>query len=158
MPNPDLRRALELEHAAAKEEALERFRSQQGLAEAAFRTLVFANGGAIVALFTLIGSNASIARTADSPVLWGAFASFAAGLAVTVAALICGYFMQVNYANATVSQMWNKSLEIAGQRAQNDPDREIARGSKWELAAIILTVAGLAAFIGGSALCFFAFV
>jgi hypothetical protein len=155
---PEAQKMLELEHGAFREEALERLRIQENLAQACFRALVLVNGGAIIALFTLIGSNAELARSAPGPSLWIAFAAFAFGLATTVGAIIAGYFMQFNYAVATTYQMWNKGFEIVSAEPPYNIQQPFNLGKRWEWAAIALVGLSLVSFVVGSAFCFFAFV
>lgn len=147
-----------MQHTAFRDEVLERLRIQAAIAQLAFRMLVLANGGAIVALFTLMGSGSPIANRAPNVMLWLGFGLFASGLVFTIGALVCGFFMQLNFTNATLSQMWNKEHELLGVSPQNDVNTEMRRGSRWEVAAVALTVLGLVGFVGGAAFCFAAFL
>jgi hypothetical protein len=158
LPPPHVQRVLELEHSSFKEEALERLRIQASLAQSCFRMLVIANGGAIVAIFTLIGSNARIAASALTASLWIAFGCFAAGLAFTIGAIVSGYFMQYHYTNVTAYQMWNKEREMLGQPPAHEVDPTMKAGGRWEIVAVVCTVLGLVGFIVGSAFCFLAFL
>lgn len=152
------KKVLELEHAGFRQESFERLRMQESLAQACFRSLVLVNGGAIIALFTLIGSNAAIARQAPGPTLWLAFAAFAAGLAATVFGNAAGFAMQVHYATMTERQMWNKELELAGRPPAYDVERSLYSGDWWQKAAVASVALALAFFGIGAALCFLAFL
>ena len=149
---------LELQHASFTEEARDRLKMQESLAEAAFRSLVLVNGGAIIALFTLIGSNAEVAKQVPGPSLWFALAAFGAGLAATILSNIAGFVMQIHYATMTERQMWNKELELAGQAPVHDVATCLSAGDRWEKIALGSVVCGLVFFIAGSALCFISFV
>jgi hypothetical protein len=157
-PTAEQTKVLELEHSAFREESLERLRIQESLADACFRSLVLVNGGAIIALFTLIGSNAQIAKSAPGPSLGIAFGAFALGLATTVGAIIAGYFMQVKYALVTTYQMWNKECEILGGEQVHNVEVPFKWGVRWGWTAIALVLLALLSFVTGAAFCFLAFV
>ncbi len=154
---PEKLKSLELELESLRMETLERLRIQESLAQSCFRALVLVNGGAIIALFTLIGSNAGMGQAATGVSLWVAFGAFAIGLTTTIGAIISGYFMQVQYTFVTTMQMWNKQCEIAGEDQQNDFQKHLKRGAAWEYTAIALVVLSLVSFVVGSSFCFLAF-
>ena len=149
---------LELGYASFRDEARERLKMQETLAQACFRSLVLVNGGAIIALFSLIGSNARIASEVSGGQLWFAFAAFAAGLTAIIVANLAGFFMQVHYASTTERQMWNKELELAGREPLYDVEACLKAGEWWEKAAVWCVILSLACFGLGSSLSILAFL
>jgi hypothetical protein len=149
---------LELGYVSFRDEARERLRMQETLAQTCFRSLVLVNGGAIIALFSLIGSNAAIARELSGLQLWLAFAAFAAGLTATIVANLSGFFMQLHYASMTERQMWNKELELAGRAPAYDFEACLIAGDRWEKVAIMSVALSLIFFGVGASLCILTFL
>ena len=149
---------MELQHAFLREEVRDRLKMQESLAQAIFRALMLANGGAIIALFTLIGSKADIAEQVAGPSLWFAFGAFAVGLAATILSNVSAFFMQIHYATMTERQMWNNELELAGRPASYDVESCLAAGDRWEKAAIAAVGVSLAFFVLGATLCLLSFL
>ena len=152
------KKVLELGYASFRDEAHERLRIQESLAQACFRSLVLVNGGAIIALFSLIGSNAAIARQVSGLQLWFAFAAFAAGLSATIIANLAGFFMQAHYGSATERRMWNKELELGGREPIYDADSCLAAGDRWQRTGTWSIAISLALFGLGSSLCILTFL
>ena len=152
------KKILELGYESFRDEARERLRMQESLAQTCFRSLVLVNGGAIIALFSLLGSNAEIAHQVPGLQLWLAFAAFAAGLTATIVANLAGFFMQLHYASMTERQMWNKELELAGRVPAYDFEECLIAGDRWENVAILSVGLSLVFFAVGASLCILTFL
>lgn len=109
------------------------------------------NGGAIVALFTLLG-NASM--KVDAARIWYAFFAFALGIFATLASNLVAYITQSAYFQQDTSSAWNAQELMHGRppKWQKALDREIKIGGFTEWTALVAAVVGLLAFLVGSML------
>ncbi|TCM17203.1 hypothetical protein EDF56_106319 [Novosphingobium sp. PhB165] len=138
----------------AREEIRERLRYQMTFAEKGLAAMMLANGGALIALFTFIGNTVGKAESAlklDTPLLWGAFAVFAFGVALVLLAHLFAFFSQHTYYIQTALEMWRH------QRSLNTGivDREVAKEAALNRRGNFYLYGGLGS-LGTSLLCFIA--
>lgn len=144
-----------LDYENLKQEAVDRLKFQVEYSQGIMRALTLVNGGAIVALFTFIGSLGADGAVTYQPVwIWWAFAAFAAGLTLSILSGFGAFFSQYWFAMATTNEMWMKQVEMLG--GIPDPeflagrDREFARGN-WAIGfGVLAACLSLAAFVTGS--------
>lgn len=113
------RRESEMDYRAALADASQRIGIQASIADTAFKALMLVNGGALIALFTFIGSvtqkPAGVAFSAGS--IWWAFASFAAALAFALLCHVFAFLSQDNFYNQSMHEAWRHQRAIAsGER------------------------------------------
>lgn len=119
-------------------------------AQSGLNTLTLINGGAVIALFTLVGGEAKLSFQIGT--LWMAFAAFAAGLTANTVAYVCAYLSQnfyymVSYENAdrARAKAFKRVLPECGVRENH------RRGELTQNLAIGAAVLALASFISGCA-------
>lgn len=106
----------EQEYAAHTADAVERVKIQASIADRAMQSLMIANGGAMVALFTFAGN---VAKVGTSPVhldavgLKRAFAAFVVGLAATLLAHLFAFVSQDRYYNVSMHEAVRAQATIA---------------------------------------------
>lgn len=130
-----------------KAEVAERLKLQAEFAHAALKGLTFANGGAIVALFTFIGNSEAQVERSD---LWWAFALFGLGLASTLVAYVSGFFSQGFYMQATQEQAWNAQEDMLGGQGSRDFKVNYRRGELIEYLGVGAAISSVIAFIIGA--------
>ncbi|MEA1015578.1 hypothetical protein [Sphingosinicella sp. LY1275] len=140
-----------LDYELAKLDAAERLRFQGEFSQTMFRSLTLVNGGAIVALFTLVGAGAP---GVNISALWLAFPAFATGLTFNLLSIAGAYFSQGWFMRSSISTTWNKQAEIHGLKGDYTElqQHEFAVGDRWQKGAAGAAIASLVAFIVGSAL------
>lgn len=134
----------------AASEMMERLRFQVAFAQKALASLVLVNGGAIIGMFTLIGTIAGHADThlaLNSGRLWQAFAMFIASLVLALAAHLGAFLSQGFYYVVA-------AMEMDGiDPAKPDPRlNQYRRGEVAEWLAISAAVLSLILFALGSCL------
>lgn len=137
-----------LDYDAGRAEAAERIKHQIDLAAKGLSGLTLINGGALVALFTLIGSKPEIAISMHF--LWAAFACFAAGLASTIVAYFGAFVSQGQYYEVAETKSWNDQRIMFGLTAIVDPAPSLRRGLFAERLGVGSAVLALVLFIAGS--------
>lgn len=130
-----------------KQEVADRLRIQEGLGQTVLRGLTLVNGGAMIALFTLLGNGAV---RFDVGLLWVAFGAFVVGLVATIGANALAYLMQVQYTTAAANEMWNAAEKSLGAEPRHNPSAAFGRGQRFETAMVAAALAGLAAFCIGA--------
>ena len=105
-----------------------------GYAQAALKSLVLVNGGAILSLLTFIGNANS---NVDKPLISYAFACFGLGLFSALIAHGAAYWAQEGYLNAAVARAEN--------RESSDGNSKGDKGVFWGLIAAILSGLGFLA-------------
>jgi hypothetical protein len=138
-----------LDFELAKLDVLERLKFQASFAQSAWQALTLVNGGAIVALFTFIGS---AKPHLDQTRIWAGFVCFAVGLSFNILSILTGFLAQAWFMKATTSSAWNKQAEMHGYqpRYTAEVQRELGWGNIWEGLAICAAVVSLISFIVGS--------
>lgn len=146
------REILGLDPESARAELLERLKFQVGYSEAIIKSLILVNGGAMVALFTLIGSasTAAVFRF-DTKALWAAFALFAAGLALTLLAAIGGFFSQGFFYGVTQQELWMaQEARLTGCIPKDERPAGLRRGQAAQYAGVACAILSTACFSIGA--------
>lgn len=131
-----------------REDALKRVDLAGHTAMAAWKGLTLVNGGAIVALFTLVGSGAI---SVDAGAIWRAFTAFVIGLAMALSSNICGYYGQAYYLQLSLEQLWNAQDRMHGREGGRSLERSNKRGTISEYLGIGTAITSLVAFVAGAA-------
>jgi hypothetical protein len=134
-------------------EAAARLGYSIAFAQAGLQALTLINGGALVALFTFVGSAAAVKF--DLTALWWTFAFFATGLVCNILAYLAAHLAQDCYHVVAPYLAWNaESYALADPGAADrvplhDPIPVHKRGAVAQMAAMLSAVISLGAFIGG---------
>lgn len=134
-------------------EAAARLGYSIAFAQTGLQALTLINGGALVALFTFVGSAAAVKF--DLTALCWAFAFFASGLVCNILAYLGAYVAQDCYHVVAQYLAWNAEshalADIGGadRGALHDPLPLHRRGFVAQMAAMLSAVISLGAFIGG---------
>lgn len=152
----DLARMASEDHAAARAEAGERLKFQNGIADAAMKALMLANGGAMVALFTFIGNLMAKAANGRIPFhttsLWIAFACFVGGLVAALLCHICAFLSQDRFFKQTMQEAWRQQEAAIRKEATTISALELRlfrQGMTIYFAGIGLSLVSLTAFAVG---------
>lgn len=152
------RAEIEFDLGVAREDVGERVRNQMHFADKGLAAMVLANGGALVALFTFIGNTVGKADAPlhfTTPLLWCAFAAFALGITLSLAAHIFAFSSQYQYYYQAANEMWR--LQRSLRQGHRDRDNTVEmkhneRGNRHFGRGMICIVVALVCFISGSAL------
>ena len=125
---------------------------QLTLVDRGLQSLMLINGGALIALFTLLGSKAQL--HVDHRLLWASFTLFAAGLAATVVSNFAAFFAQGFYYQSTQHQAWNAQKRVHALPEAHDVQTPYKRGDIAEVVGIGAAIVALAGFIAGCAFAF----
>jgi hypothetical protein len=137
---------------------LKRMETINLLALSGLRTLTVINGGAIIALFTLVaqGSNSPFVKSVDQNLLVASFLAFVIGVAASAGATLCGFVAQQvlhGYEQRHVSADYYAMRGISCVR----PDEQnLTRGNFWIVIGGIVAAISLIAFIVGSGMALWA--
>ena len=119
-----------------------------GFARGGLQALTIINGGALVALFTLVGGEARLHF--DFGALWITFAVFAVGLTANIASYLCAYLCQNYYYLVAYEQADRaRALAFGAAPEQDSITANHANGVWAQLGAILAAIVALACFIGG---------
>ena len=140
---------LERDYAAEIAEGPERLRFALDMAKAGLHSMALGNGGALIALFTLIGTGKV---TLDMGVLWIAFACFALGTAATQAGYLLGFLSQNQFYMLSTQRAWNFSAQMDGKEPPHDEAAHFKAGYRWLYCGIASALLSLASFIAGCVL------
>lgn len=148
------RRIAELDYASQTAEAAERLKFQISLVDRGIQSLMLINGGALVALFTLLGSKAPIHL--DTRLLWLAFAAFAGGLALTLLANLGAFVSQWQYYVTCQYAAWDAQKIMVSAPSTYDTAivRAASIGFVAQMAGTVSAVLALVAFVVGCGLAF----
>ncbi|MGE3690593.1 MAG: hypothetical protein AB7F98_04355 [Novosphingobium sp.] len=135
------------DYAANWAEVGDRLRFQIEYVQSALKNLHLVNGGAIVALLTLIG-NAKIPF--DKRAIWWAFFWFASGLIFALSAYAGAYFSQSYYMEATAKQAWNAQAKAHGTKKRWDFKFSSLMGNAALYSGVFCAVASLVCFVIGA--------
>jgi len=129
--------------------AMIRLESISNFAQSTWKGLMIVNGGAIVALFTLLGNTTVIVERTG---LWWAFLLFSFGLAATLFSNLTAYVTQSAYWQQDMGGAWNAQELMHGRapKWEKDVRRSASLGQFFEWVALISAVLSLLAFLGGS--------
>lgn len=141
------RRIAKLDLDLIRDDAIRHGELSGQIAMSAWRGLVLVNGGAIIALFTLVGSGA-VRVVGDA--IWWAFAAFSMGLALALASNICGYLGQAYWLLDSSARLWNARDRMHGRPGSRPTDKWDANGMKAAYASFFTATLALLAFIAGA--------
>lgn len=143
-----------LDYDAAIADAAERVKYQVALVDRGLQGLMLINGGALVALFTLLGSKAPVHL--DARLLWCAFGFFALGLALTLLANLAAFLSQGAFYTVSIMEAWDAQNALSGVAAQRSDAIQAAHrtGLHAQYAGIAVATLALFAFCLGCALAF----
>jgi|GEM_PF-1875180 len=130
-----------------REDAMRRVESLSQFAQSAWKGLMIVNGGAIVALFTLIGGGHA---EPDPAKLWWAFGAFVLGLGGTLGSNIAAYLCQSAYLRLSASSAWNAQEIMHDGSPRWDEEKEHRSGSIWEVVSLAGAGLGLGCFLLGA--------
>lgn len=138
----------------ARQDAVERIKIQAALADRALQALLLANGGALIALFTFVGTLAGAGKKAaiDPGYMKGAFAFFALGLGLALIAHILGFMSQDRFFNQSTVEMWrHQRVALSGVSEERDPAELVYHqdGQRAYLGGVTLAIASVLFFIVG---------
>lgn len=120
MSDQDMNRRLaQQDHDAARADAAERVRQQLVIADAGMKALLWANGGALVALFTFIGNASGKGKLSLNPgYLWLAFSIFVIGLLSALLTHAFAFLSQDRFYHQSMHELWRAQDDIvSGTRA-----------------------------------------
>ena len=132
---------------ASRNQAADRLRFQHEIGMAAVKSIMFANGGAILALLTFIGNQQGAFDKAGLKV---AFQSFSIGMLCTLAAYVAGYLSQGQLSNFDTTNSWNYQQDLKGEKRIHDGKWEGNLGTWFLTGGIALIFGGLGAFAYGA--------
>lgn len=145
----DLRRVYEAEAS----EAMERLRFAADLARSGLQALMFVNGGALIALFTLIGNSGGLKF--DVAALWWSFALFSIGLAGSLGSFLFAFLSQNQFYYVAFYLADNARAGLNDRPPPNDPKDDHKAGDRYLIAAIACAIGSLACFIAGAGFALF---
>ena len=129
-----------------KQDATERLKGQIDLAKLIIQSLILTNGGAIVALFTLVAKKAN-GFTPAADQLWAAFAWFVAGLVAALLTGFGGFMSQFYFHIASSRQTWSEQAKALGTTYDKDHMPYFTAGN-WILYVSIAAAAASVVFFG----------
>jgi len=149
-PDEQKREAARLDYEALMSDAANRLQHQVDLGKVAVQSLTLVNGGAIVALFTLVGQQ-GIELALDPERLKLAFGFFVAGLFCSLASMFGGFLSQYWYSQTSIEEAWEKQSEMLGDKPKGrDFMRSYKRGSIALAVGLCLAVLSVVSFAAGS--------
>lgn len=148
-PDEDERKIAALDQTFFQSSAMIRLESISNFAQSLWKSLMIVNGGAIVALFTVLGNSD---LTVDKFWLWRAFFIFAIGLGATLISNLGAYVTQSAYWQQDMSSAWNAQEQMHGRqpRWEKEVDRSSSLGAMFEWSALGSAILALIAFLVGS--------
>jgi hypothetical protein len=141
---------LTLEYEAQTAEAAERLRFATDFAQSGLKALFLANGGAMVALFTLIGNHGALKP--DTTLIWWSFAAFVAGLVFALLSSLGAHISQNLYYILAQAIAWNARDQVHGGPAGHDLERPYNLGTIAQRGATVAAIVSLAGFAAGAGL------
>lgn len=139
----------------ARAEVLERIKIQASIADAALKSVILVNGGAIIALFTFIGNvgTKGVIRV-ETGALWTAFAIFIGGLVSALVAHLFAFLSQERFYRGSMMEIWRAQRVIHdGERPTGhteDELREHGNGQACLMIGVVLAMLSIACFTVGS--------
>lgn len=106
------------------------------------------NGGAVIALFTFMGSGKG---QFDETKLWWAFSLFVIGLVLTLLATTLGFVAQGFYMNFSFTEAYRAQARMMGREPQPEDRKLIKIGDIFEYSGVVAAFCSLASFGAGSA-------
>lgn len=125
-------------------EAAERLRFAVDLARSGLHAALIVNGGALVALFTLIGHTG-----VDMRWLWWSFAGFAVALVLVLSGWLCAHLSQNQFYIAAQFEAWNADAVLDGRAPGCDAPAATSSGTRFMVAGTICATLSIMAFVAG---------
>lgn len=141
-----------LEYASRVAEVTLRVENQVKKLDGLFRNLALINGGAIVALFTLIGNLDKVHLGINARLLWWSFGAFVFGLTITIAAQAASARSQFHLSLRAKRQAWNEQARIFGLPDEHDAKAPFERSERWLRLMWLASAGALAVFFLGALL------
>jgi len=160
--SPAALRIFEMDYAAHAADAAERVKIQASIADRALQSLMLANGGAMVALFTFAGNLAKTATPSvhfDGGHLKLAFGFFVAGLALALFAHMFAFASQDRFHHVSAHEAKRAQDSILAGAAvvdQAEAKKAFRQGSSAYLFGLATFAASALAFVGGSGIALWA--
>lgn len=130
-------------------EAMLRLQFQVSFAEQALKGLMLVNGGAIVALYTVIGNSGAVSL--DVGRLWAAFGCFVAGLVLTLLAYLGAFASQNFYYISSQLEAWNHLIATQSDKLGTHDHLTPYRQGYWaQIAGVGCASLGVLAFLIGA--------
>lgn len=129
-------------------EAAERLRFSVAFAQSGLQALTLINGGALVALFTFVGS--ATALKFNFHAMWLAFACFAAALVFTMIAYLGAHLSQDQFHVSSLHGAWQLEQQLTDVAETYDPVPAYRIGTISQIIAIGASLLALAGFIAGA--------
>lgn len=141
------RKIAELDYESAKQEVYERIKFQVDFAQSGLKNLIIINGGAIIALFTVLGHNGI---DISQKIIWWSFLSFSIGITASICAYVAAFYSQLHFMNSTIQEMWNSQAKMFGRTAACDISVDHGKGMNALKAGVVSMFTSLLAFIMGA--------
>lgn len=151
MDREELIRDIESETA----ESMERLRTAADLAKSGLHTLTIVNGGALVALFTLIGTGRLPFATGP---LWASFGAFVLGIAASLVAFLAGHASQNQFYLVSAHRAHNLAAQLAGRTPVAEETLHLTSGNRYLAGAVISAATSIVMFVIGAGLALAAFI
>lgn len=129
------------------DDAKERLGHAISLGQSALRSLFLVNGGAILALLTLVGNSGAIV---ERRALFWAFIWFGAGMMATLISSILFALSQMFFMQSSNEEGWKAQATYHGTSYPKDGTRDDQIGDVTISATIILAILALVLFLCGS--------
>jgi len=141
-----------LDYETQTADAAERLKHQVLFANRAIQGLLLINGGALIALFWLIGSNSHLRLALNF--VWWSFSAFAIGAVLALLASLASYFSQGYYHCTALYQAWDAQQIMCGLSSSRADATKMAfqRGRLAEIAGVAAALFSLIAFMLGCGL------
>lgn len=136
-----------MDYEASIKEASDRLRFQHEIGLAAVRSVLLANGGAVVALLTFIGNKEANFDAAD---LSRAFTFFSLGIGASLLSMWSSYVGQEWLSNMRTSIAWNYQQDMRGKPRSNEFEKERTAGWRLMLVSSAFVLTGVGSFIAGA--------
>ena len=133
-------REAERQHA----ESLARLQHTIDYSRSGLHASLLANGGALIALFSLIAPQRDLAAK-----LWGSGLAFAIGMSLTLAAWIAATLAQDRFQILATKNVWNEEARAAEREVAYDVARDYRLGMRLVVAAYTSVTIAVLGFIVG---------
>lgn len=150
-PEEQRREIARLDLVDLTKEAADRLRFQADFAQSLLKTLTVVHGGALIALFTLIGHGDEQASSVlGSSMIWYAFTSFVLGLIFTMLATFGAFYSQLHFYNSTLYQVWSRQREMLGGERDERHLEPFKKGNIAMSIGLVLAALSVLSFLAGS--------
>lgn len=141
--------------------AATRYESAGDIATLGLRSVLLANGGALVALLTFVGNAQNTVRAPE--LMWWAYSMFGLGLFAALLSTFCAFQTQSDYArqgDATADRIYFHTIGHIAQAEteEKEADRYRSAGQRWEWAGVSLFLISTVCFLVGTFFGLFALI